>query len=378
MKTMFLTCALAVLLCMLAHVHAAAGEWGLADLFSADTDGTRLAGARASALAMLPPLENKKFFESVGDLSILRRKEVRDAVYHYLTAGRSYIIAAHERSALCLDAIREILAQDKDLPAELAYLPIIESCYNPFAVSPSWAAGAWQFIPATGAAFGMKVNPWVDERRDVRKSTRAAASFLKSLYQSFGDWELALASYNGGPGHVRWAMAASGKTDYWELRRSGRLAWETSEYVVRFAAAIIVFTHGEEFGLWSGAGTRPAKSAAFALDLPVSIGQVSRITGVPVASIRALNPELNGEFTPLYEKNYPLQLPEEAIKTLTAQKETLYAFRFNAVNMHVVREGECLNAIAAMYHTSPQTIILFNDIKNPSLLRPGQVLYIPI
>ncbi len=198
----------------------------------------------------LPPLEEgKDFFESVRDLSILRREEVRKFVYLYLTTGRQYSIRAISRSQTYMDLILKILQSHPGMPPELALLPLLESGFDPDAVSRSRAVGLWQFMRETSAMLGLRTDGRVDERRHVVKSTNAAIRHLNNLYRSLGSWELALAAYNGGSGTVSRAISRCGSRNFWEIRDTGILPDETAEYLSRYAALMIIYQNRDSLGL---------------------------------------------------------------------------------------------------------------------------------
>ena len=171
----------------------------------------------------LPPLGKKDLFESINDMSIFHRKDVRKYIYIYLTKGRKYIIRALRRSNLYIDIIKEKFKRYPEIPEEIVLLPLLESGFNPYAVSRSRAVGLWQFIRPTSRILGLKNNRWIDERRDVEKSTHAAIRHLKNLYGIFQSWDFTLAAYNGGAGHVMRAMKKTDKRNFWELHKTGVL-----------------------------------------------------------------------------------------------------------------------------------------------------------
>jgi len=183
-------------------------------------------------------------------------------------------------------------AERRGLPTELALLPIIESAYDPQATSRSQAAGLWQFIPDTGRLYGLRQSWWYDGRRDPMESTRAAYDYLSSLYATFGDWSLVLASYNAGPGAVSRAMkrnAAAGlPTDYWSLR----LPEETMNYVPRFMAVVALFRDPSRFGVnLATLPNRPVFRTVTARG-PLSLNDVADVTGIDLPTLRLLNPGL--------------------------------------------------------------------------------------
>lgn len=265
----------------------------------------------------LPSLKNKKFFESIDDLSVCRRKEVRKYIYIYLTRGRDYVKRSIQKSEFYLSIIDEIFARHSDIPPELALLPLLESGFNPRAVSRSSAVGLWQFMRGTSEMLNLRTDNWIDERRDIEKSTEAAIRHLKSLYGIFNSWELALAAYNGGAGHVSRAMKRTGATTFWDLMKLGALRTETSEYVPRFAALLIIYKNQELLQLKDEL-EMPAlpRTDTVRLTGPANMINISKLSGTSLAMLKLLNPQLNSNETPPYYRNYTLRLPADSKEIL--------------------------------------------------------------
>ncbi len=330
-------------------------SWGLFNFFtdtrySSEGLDKALSFDPDNDILYLPSLGDKELFKAVEDLSVTRRPEIRKYIYTYLTKGRPYLISSIERSYYFKDIIDEIMKEEKDLPADLALLPLLESGFDPRAVSKSRATGLWQFMRNTSVPLGLKTNRWVEERRDIEKSTRAALKHLKHLYKRFNNWELALAAYNGGGGHIGRAVKASGSRDYWHLARSGALRQETSEYVPRFIALLIIFRNQRLFDIKDEIEvpeTDPTEMIE--LKFPVYLNHVSRFSGVSMKKLRRYNPELNKNITPPYVKKYELRLPKDGAKMLLKNKKKLYRYKFTRVKRYRVREGDCLSRIAVRH-----------------------------
>lgn len=330
-------------------------SWSLFDLFS-DTTYTAEGFERVMSfnperdILYLPAIEGKDIFEASRDMSVYRNRAVRMHVYLYLTSKREYMLNAIRRSYKYEDAIGEALRQNRDLPEELGLLPLLESCFNPYAVSSSRAVGLWQFLENTSRPLGLKSNRWVDERRNVEKSTAAALRHLRSMRSIFPRWDLALAAYNGGAGYVKRTMDATGVRDYWQLREKGLLRPETADYVPKFIALMLIYRNQKLFGV-ADEIARPEKiaTAYLTLERPVDLKDVERISGVPVRTIMELNPELNSTLTPPTVKDYRLLLPEEAIKKISGKEKELYRSQITGVIEHRVRKGETISRIARIY-----------------------------
>jgi len=193
-------------------------------------------------------LEAKDEIEQRTELPL----EVNDLVIielaNYLRPGSTQIAVGAERLPEFQELAEPIL-EDEGVPRELIYLAFVESHFNPEAVSPSGAVGAWQFMKGTAKHMGLRVDRTCDQRKDIQASTRAAARYLKSLYETFGDWYLALAAYNAGPGTIERVLGRYGFDDYWDLcSPEVPIKNEAKRYVPRFIAAVLIFEAPEKFG----------------------------------------------------------------------------------------------------------------------------------
>lgn len=301
-------------------------------------------------IVYLPEIGDRDIFASMDDLSICRKKQVRKFIYIYLTTGRSYLKDAIYRSHFYLDIIDEIFEKNKDIPKDIALLPLLESGFNPHAISRSKAVGLWQFLKSTSRVLGLRKDRWIDERKDIEKSTEAAIQHLRNLYGIFQSWEFTLAAYNGGAVHVRKAMKRAGTTNFWELLKSGTLNSETEEYVPRFIALTLIYKNQRLFGI-DDELTVPEKEETenFILKYPAHLDDISKISGLSPKDIKAYNPELKKEIVPPYYKNYSLRVPSQAKEKLEEREKELYKNKFTQIKKHRVKDGECLSHIARKY-----------------------------
>ena len=196
------------------------------------------------------------------------------------------------------------------LPLDLAYVPLVESAFNPNALSKAKAKGVWQFMAGTALENGLRSDWYIDERSDPAKATVAAAKYLKTLATLFsGDWHLALASYNGGPGRVQKAIKRVGVDDFWTLADNPNvLPRETREYVPMILAAIIIARNPAQYGFEFEPEVLP-ESEAITLSHPVDLRRVAEWAGTTIDQIQALNPELRRWTTPLKDAQYELKVP---------------------------------------------------------------------
>lgn len=213
---------------------------------------------------------------------------------------------------LYYEPIFETALLKENIPTELKYLPIIESALNPNAVSPAAAAGLWQFIPSTGKGMGLEINSLVDERRDTYKASQKAAEFLKQLYNTYGDWSLAIAAYNCGPGNVNKAIrrAGGGKKDFWEIYNF--LPKETRGYVPAFIAAAYVMNFHNEHGISTSLAKKPLVTDTVQVKRRINFKQIADIIDIDVNAIEALNPQYLKNTIPAGPtKPYTLILPSK-------------------------------------------------------------------
>ncbi|HSP12775.1 MAG TPA: LysM peptidoglycan-binding domain-containing protein [Salegentibacter sp.] len=279
-----------------------------------------------------------------------------------------------------------------DIPLEIKYLAIVESALNPRARSRVGATGIWQFMFATGKMLDLDVSSYVDERMDPERSTEAAAKYLASLYKSFGDWDMVLASYNSGPGNVSKAIRRSGgSTNYWELRRF--LPRETAGYVPAFLATLYIFEYAEEHGF------QPKKPevAFFETDTirvkkMLTFDHISKVTGIEKEMLQFLNPSYKLDIIPhVEEKNYSIRLPrsvsgafvsneaeiyEYVTQDLAEKKKTLPNYiEADKRIRYKVKSGDYLGKIAERYGVGVSRIKSWNNLRSNNL-RIGQYLTI--
>ena len=271
-----------------------------------------------------------------------------------------------------------------DLPLEIKYLAIVESALKPRAKSRVGATGLWQFMFGTGKMYGLDVSSYVDERSDPIKSTEAAAKYLSKLYEIFGDWDLALAAYNSGPGNVTKAIRRSGGyQNYWNIRHN--LPRETAGYLPAFLATMYIFEYAEEHGF------KKAKPEFAYLETDtlrvkhmITLDQVSEVTGVDMEELQFLNPSYKLDIIPYIKgENYTLRLPRTAIGTFVNNEDQIYAyvkaefdkrekplpqfFNTETRTRYRVRSGDFLGKIARKYGVRVSQIKQWNGLRSNNL-----------
>ena len=295
----------------------------------------------------------------------------------FQTRGRKTFAIWLQRAGRYRTLIGDILRRE-EMPSDLFYVAVIESGLNPRAYSRSRAVGLWQFMARTGRMMGLKRTHWIDERRDPIKATEAAAQYLEDLFAEFGDWRLALAAYNGGPGRVRRAIARAGTNDYWQLD----LPRETKNYVPLFMAATVIAKDPQLFGF------KPqAEEPAFAYEkvvLPedwpyVDLKAAAQLLGIERQVLHDLNPELRQDITPPGSRSaYTLRVPPGKGRLLLDRYASLPTPQKAAVHQYRVQRGDTISGIAQTFGVTTRVITAANSLRNPNLIRPRQLLYIPI
>lgn len=290
---------------------------------------------------------------------------------------RPFIQEGLDRGSQYLPMIQSVLRAE-GLPLDLAYVPLIESAFKTNALSRVSAKGVWQFMRPTAVEYGLKYDWYVDERSDPDKSTRAAARYLKALVGMFdGDWHLALASYNGGPGRVQRAMKRTGRKDFWSLSsRRGILPRETREYVPMILAAMIIARNPGQYG-FTVPPYQPAPVDRVTVSGPVDLRRVAEWAGVPVDVVQKLNPELRRWTTPVKAQEYALAVPADTADTLRSRLAETDASELSALNWHTVRPGETIATIARKLRVNRADLAAANYLSVRSRVRAGAKLIIP-
>jgi len=313
-----------------------------------------------------------------GAIPIERNARVEHFVRLFSGPQKAWVQRALERSGRYRDRIWEIF-REEGIPEDLVYLALIESGYNPHAYSRSGAVGIWQFMPATGRRYGLVIDWWVDERRDLEKSTRAAARYLKDLYALFEDWHLAAAAYNAGEGRLQRGLERYRTGCYWDLSQKNYLARETREYVPRFLAVLTIAQNPQRYGFEELNYEAPLRYDTVAIRHPMDLAVVAQACGADLELLRKLNPQLRRGCTPPdYRGPYEIQIPRGSRERFTAYCEGLRPEERLTFVRHRIRSGETLSHLARRYGVPVEAIATMNSMKSRHWVREGQDIIVPL
>jgi membrane-bound lytic murein transglycosylase D len=308
------------------------------------------------------------------DVPIVLNASVESHLDYFNTKSRDRFQLWLNRSGRYMPLMRQIF-REYDLPEDLVFVSLIESGFNPYAYSRSHAVGAWQFMKGTGRKYGLRIDRYIDERRDVVKSTHAAAAYLKDLYAMFNSWPLALASYNGGEGRVGRAMKRTNAEDFWELRATRHLHPETRNYVPKFMAATIIAKNPEKYG-FTTEYDKPLVYDEVVITRPTDLRVIAKGASVTYGELKHLNPELRQGVTPLGYDDYRLKLPVGTKAVFEQNFSKLPEWSKTVWMRHAIRRGETLSSIARRFGTSTALLRDMNQLSG-SQLRAGATLLVP-
>lgn len=321
---------------------------------------------------------------------------VRSCIDRYTVKNRSQVSYMLGISEFYMPMI-ETEIDRLGLPHELKYLPVIESAMNPKAVSRMGAKGLWQFMFPTAKQYGLKSNNYIDERFDPLKATRAALTYLKDLYDMFGNWELAIAAYNCGPGNVNKAIKRSGgKTDFWKIY--SWLPKETRGYLPALIAANYVMTFYEDHGICPMEPNIPVDTDTIHVNRNLHFKQIAEVCNIDIEEIRALNPQYIKDIIPGENETYVLRLTNSMISSFVENEDSVYKHNAEVhfpqasvekiltdakknddgtgnLIRHKIKNGETLGSIAIKYRVKVNQIMKWNNMRNTNI-RAGKYLKI--
>jgi membrane-bound lytic murein transglycosylase D len=317
--------------------------------------------------------------ESAKNISHDLPMTVNDEVLSFLNffrtpRGRAIVEAGLRRQGRYHEMIARVL-HEEGVPQDLIYLAQAESAFQPLALSRAGARGMWQFVAYRGQQYGLRRTWWIDERQDPEKATRAAAQHLRDLYGLFGDWYLAMAAYNCGPGNVQKGIERTGYADFWELYRRNVLPKETKNYVPIILALTLIAKDAARYGIY----VDPEVPVATDIVKPgraIDLRLVAETIDVDAETLRGLNPSLLRLATP-DDSAFELHLPAGTSERFSAEIADIPADKWVSWRRHRVEVGETLTSIAKKYHVTPAAIGSANSLQARAALEPGEKLIIP-
>ncbi|HEY8399873.1 MAG TPA: transglycosylase SLT domain-containing protein [Cytophagaceae bacterium] len=326
------------------------------------------------------------------EIQLTFNSRIRSFIDYFTVKNRKYAQIMERRKQVYFPIFEEYLAK-YNMPDELKYLAIVESGLNPKAISRAGAAGLWQFMPATGKQYGLTQNAYIDERLDPYKSTEAACKYLKDLYRMFGDWELALASYNCGPGNVRRAIRKSGyKDSFWGIYNF--LPVETRGYVPQFVALTYVMNHLNDHNIYADSLEYPMDFDTIHIQQYVNLELLCEELNICMEDVMKLNPALKKSYIP-ENLNYALRIPSDVTTKYALNKVHIMDVCSKRINepesaiassevkqapqqqriIYTVKKGDVLSKIAERHGVGLSQVKAWNKMKNTTIY-PGQKLVI--
>jgi len=309
------------------------------------------------------------------DLPLTVNDEVLSFLNFFQTPrGRAIVETGLRRAGRYRGMIARVLSEE-GVPQDLIYLAQAESAFQPTALSRAGARGMWQFVAYRGQEYGLRHTWWLDERQDPEKATHAAAQHLRDLYKLFGDWYLAMAAYNCGPGNVQKAIERTGYADFWELYRRNVLPRETKNYVPIILALTLIAKDAPHYGIQA----EPESPVATDMVKPgraIDLRLVAETIDVDVETLRTLNPSLLRLATP-DDPAFELHLPLGTAPRFSAEIADIPPDKWVSWRRHRVAAGETLTAIAKKYRVTPKAIADANNLESTTALNAGEKLIIP-
>jgi len=316
-----------------------------------------------------------------SDIPLTLNSKVNYFINFFQYKGHGFFSKWLSRSERYIPIMKEILRKE-GMPEDLVYLAMIESGFTPHAVSVANAVGPWQFISGTGKRYDLKINDWIDERRDPIKSTVAAALYLKELYAMFNnDWYLAAAGYNAGENKILRAINMYETRDFWEISKGSYLKRETKDYVPKLLAAAIIAKEPAKYGFADIAYLPAMDLDTVEITTRTDLDLIARLADVPYSTLRELNPELRRWCTPPNYPKYLLKLPKGKKDLLTEElakvpEDQRYTERI-AYSRYKARKQDTLKTVAARYSTTAERLAELNHLKSTAKLS-GRTILVPV
>lgn len=328
------------------------------------------------------PAEGYKPSSQYSEISLDQNKLVDQWIKYFTGRGRKYMHIYLERSARYIPMMKATF-RERGMPDDLAYIAMIESGFSPTAFSHASAVGYWQFIRSTGKRYNLRIDTFVDERRDPILSTQSAATYLDSLYSLFGDWHLALAAYNVGEGRVQRAVMKYRTRNFWELASKRRaLPRETDNYIPKYIAAVMIAKDPAKYG-FVDINFQPAFSfESVVIDKPISLETLSKEISVDYEELKRMNPRYKSDYVPVYTDRVnavrvPIEKKDLAVASIPkclSDAPKIYVAEFD---YYRVKRGDTLSHIARRFRTSIARLRDLNDFSRRTMIRVGQKIKVP-
>ncbi len=339
----------------------------------------------AVSATLTPPVPTSELTDAVSadvaagdyDIPIPFNKRVLSFVALFQGRLHDFLEEGMKRGSKYLPMIQEVFRAE-GLPLDLAYVPLVESAFKPNALSRAKAKGVWQFMRGTGIENGLRSDWYIDERSDPEKATVAAARYLGTLAKLFdGDWHLALASYNGGPGRMQRVVKRGKTDDFWELAAKPRLLpRETRDYVPMILAAIIIAKNPAQYGFeFEAEAVHDYEKVE--LPWPVDLRRVAEWTDTSIDVIQTLNPELRRWTTPVRDDSYTLKVPSGTADIVRARLDEVPSTELASLNWYTVKKGDTLALVARKLKVSRTDLAEANYLKTTARVAAGQRLMVP-
>ncbi|SFR96855.1 membrane-bound lytic murein transglycosylase D [Granulicella pectinivorans] len=347
--------------------------------FSAPVEASPIESAADLTFPANPELTAKLKGEltTASDLPLVINDQVAGYINYFANSPsfHAHMLRSLERAGKYKDMIQKIL-REEGVPQDMIYLAVAESGFQPQAMNgSSGAGGMWQFMP-TGA-YGLKRNGWFDERFDPEKSSHAYARYIKALHNQFGDWYLAMAAYDWGPGNIQRAVMRTGYADFWELYRRNAMPAETRNYVPQILAAVIMAKNPEKYGLDKMVPDAPLIWDTVTVDYAVSLPLIADVTGTNVSAIVALNPSLLRMTTP-NDQPFDLHIPIGTSKLYTERMKDIPEEKRATWRFHEAKAGETLASIASDMHVQASVLAEANEVSLSAPVEEGDEFVVPI
>lgn len=280
----------------------------------------------------------------------------------------------------------ENIFSEFNLPSDLVYLSLVESGFNPHAYSRAKATGPWQFMKGTGLLYGLRIDHYVDERRDPIKSTVAAARYLRDLYDLFGTWPLAMAAYNAGEGKVMRALHKAQAETFSDISKTKLIRAETKQYVPRIMAATVIARNPDQYG-FSQEPVAPHQFEEVAVNRPLHFRAIANTTGISYEELKLLNPELRRDATPPDDSSYHLKVPVGTGLKVAQLLDRIPTYKFPPLparskqvktdnsRWYKVRAGDTLEKVSKRFRVPLKTLRTKNNLTSP-VIKPGELLII--